>query len=68
MIQRVYEMEDLTEAAETLRKGPPWWLHAILFGLIALLLGVGAVISRSMTKKVSGQPQSETQAIQRPAV
>ncbi|MGE0131584.1 MAG: hypothetical protein AB7U82_26175 [Blastocatellales bacterium] len=67
MIQRIYEMEDLTEAAETLRKGPPWWLHTILFGLIALLLGAGAVVSRSMAKKVSGQPQSRTPTIQRPS-
>lgn len=68
MIRRIYEMEDLTESAEMLREGPPWWLHAILFGLIALLLGAGAVISRSMAKKVSGQPQSGAPAIQRPAI
>lgn len=60
MIRRIYEMEDLTEAAEMLRKGPPWWLHAALFGLIAALLVAGALLGGNYTKRAGGQtrPQS----------
>jgi hypothetical protein len=67
MIQHIYEMEDLTEAAEMLRKGPPWWLHAILFGLIALLLVIGSVISRSRAKGAGNQPRSGAPATTRTA-
>jgi len=43
MTQRNYDLSDLTEPAEALRSGPPWWLHAILFGLSVLLI-VAAVM------------------------
>jgi hypothetical protein len=32
------ETPDLTDSAEVLLAGPPWWLHAILFGLSVLLI------------------------------
>ena len=60
MIQRVYQMEDLTESAEMLRQGPPWWLHAILFGLIALLLIAGTLLARGQTPKTGGQSPSKS--------
>jgi hypothetical protein len=44
MIDPVGEMSDLTESAEMLRSGPPWWLHAILFGLSILLIVAAATI------------------------
>jgi hypothetical protein len=37
------ETPGLTEAAPEMPAGPPWWLHAILFGLSVLLI-VAAVI------------------------
>ena len=55
MIRRIYRMEDLTESAEMLRQGPPWWLHAVLFGLIALLLITGALLTRNRIQKKGGQ-------------
>jgi hypothetical protein len=37
------EMPALTETAEGMPTGPPWWLHAILLGLSVLLI-VAAVM------------------------
>jgi hypothetical protein len=37
------EIPGLTETAEGMPAGPPWWLHAILLGL-SLLLIVAAVM------------------------
>ena len=55
MIQRIYKMEDLTEAAEMLRKGPPWWLHAALFGIIVTILVAFATLVETGTKAIRRQ-------------
>jgi hypothetical protein len=38
MTQRACDISSLTESAEKLRAGPPWWLHAVLFALSILLI------------------------------
>jgi hypothetical protein len=43
MTRREYEIPDLSEPAQALLAGPPWWLHAILFGLSVLLMAAAVM-------------------------
>ncbi|PYT07944.1 MAG: hypothetical protein DMF60_06050 [Acidobacteria bacterium] len=59
MIKRIYQMEDLAESAEMLKHGPPWWLHAILFGLILGLLAAVSIISGMAQQRIKSQTSSQ---------
>lgn len=59
MIKRIYQMENLAESSEMLRLGPPWWLHAILFGLILGLIAAVSIISGMAQQRIKSQAASE---------
>lgn len=59
MIKRIYQMEDLAESSEMLKQGPPWWLHAILFGLILGLIAAVSIISGIAQQRIRSQVSSE---------
>jgi len=45
VVTRVYRMEDLEDAAEMVREGPPWWFHALLLSLISLLAAAMMIVA-----------------------
>ncbi|HKS27701.1 MAG TPA: hypothetical protein VJS44_07770 [Pyrinomonadaceae bacterium] len=59
MIKQIYELEELTESAEMLRTGPPFWLHALLFGLILALLVATSIVIRKASARPSGPQQQK---------
>jgi len=63
MIKRIYEMDDLAESSEMLRHGPPWWLHAILFGLILGLIAAVSIISGMAQQKIKSHAFSEKTSV-----
>jgi hypothetical protein len=63
MIKRIYQMEDLAESSEMLKQGPPWWLHAILFGLILGLLAAVSMISGMAQQRIKSQTSSEKTSV-----
>jgi hypothetical protein len=60
MIKRIYRMEELTESAELLRAGPPWWVHVVLFGLIFVLLASVTIITAVLKHRLRGRAGAET--------
>jgi hypothetical protein len=72
MIKRIYDIDELTESAELIRSGPPWWLHAALFALILLVLaGVSVLLGTNgdgMSFRVAPSPSpAATPAAGQPA-
>lgn len=63
MIKRIYQMEDLAESSEMLKQGPPWWLHAILCGLILALLAAVSIISGIAQQRIKSQASSEKTSV-----
>jgi len=51
MIKRIYQLDDLKESAELLRQGPSWWVHAVLFGLIVVLIAAVSIISGTLNAR-----------------
>ena len=58
MIKRIYRMEELTESAELLRAGPPWWVHVVLFGLILILLASVTVITAVLKHRLRSRAEA----------
>ena len=63
MIKRIYQMEDLAESSEMLKQGPPWWLHAILFGLILGLSAAISIISALAQHRIESQTTLEKKSV-----
>jgi hypothetical protein len=63
MIKRIYQMEDLAESSEMLKDGPPWWLHAILFGLILGLIAAVSIISGMAQRRIKSQTSQEKPSV-----
>lgn len=55
MIKRIYQLDDLKESAELLRQGPSWWVHAVLFGLIVVLITTVSIISGILNERAKRQ-------------
>ena len=55
MIKRIYQLDDLKESAELLRQGPSWWVHAVLFGLIVVLITAVSIISGILNERAKRQ-------------
>lgn len=63
MIKRIYQIEDLAESSEMLKHGPPWWLHAILFGLILGLIAAVSIISGMAQQRIKSQTSPEKTSV-----